>query len=96
MYIFRCRLRPKFLALPSFLALMIVSSAAPAYAQASSGVINPLNFPGANLCIQIQAAIAANASANPQGVVIDARSATGVQNCTVNPLAGPRYPDSYC
>jgi hypothetical protein len=92
MYSFRCRLRPKFLALPSFLAFMIVSSAASAYAQASSGVINPLNFPGANLCIQIQAAIAANASANPQGIVIDARSATGVQNCTVNPFSGATIP----
>lgn len=44
-------------------------------AQGQTGVINPLNYAGANLCVKIQAAIAANAGANPQGLVIDARSA---------------------
>ena len=32
-----------------------------------TGVINPLNYAGANLCAKIQTAIAANAAANPQG-----------------------------
>lgn len=88
----RCGLRPKSQGLLLFLASLIASIAASASAQGTAGVINPLNFPGANLCIQIQAAIAANASANPQGVVIDARSATGVQHCTVNPFGGATIP----
>ncbi len=92
MYGFHCLWRPRFWILLPLLAFTIVSTAACAYAQASSGVINPLTFPGANLCIQIKAAIAANASANPQGIVIDARSATGVQNCTVNPFSGATIP----
>ncbi len=63
-----------------------------AFAQGGSGVINPLNFPGANLCQQIKAAIATNASSNPQGLVIDARSATSPQACDVNPFGGATVP----
>jgi hypothetical protein len=74
----------RYLAFPVFFLLLAMHS----FAQATSGVINPLTFPGANLCIQIQAVISANGSANPQGLVIDARSATGTQQCTVNPFSG--------
>lgn len=63
-----------------------------ATAQGQTGVVNPLNYPGADLCIKIQAAITANASANPQGLVIDARSASGGQHCSVNPLSGATVP----
>jgi hypothetical protein len=59
---------------------------------AQSGVINPLNYPGANLCLQIKAAISTNAGANPQGLVIDARSASGTQQCTVDPFSGATVP----
>ncbi len=62
------------------------------FAQEGSGVINPLNFPGSNLCQQIKAAIATNASTNPQGLVIDARSATSPQACDVNPFSGATVP----
>jgi hypothetical protein len=68
----------RYLAFPVFFLLLAMHTFAPA----TSGVINPLTFPGANLCIQIQAVIAANASAN------HARSATGTQQCTVNPFSG--------
>jgi len=64
----------------------------PLLAQGTFGVINPQYYPGANLCLQIQAAIASNASANPRGLIIDARSATGTQQCTVNPFSGAPVP----
>lgn len=41
--------------------LACISADEYAAAQAPTGVVNPLNYPGANLCLQIQAAIAGNA-----------------------------------
>jgi hypothetical protein len=63
-----------------------------AIGQAMPGIINPLLYPGADLCLQIQAAISANEGAFPQGIIVDARSATGIQHCSVSPLSGATVP----
>jgi hypothetical protein len=72
--------------------LTLVSLSLSASAQGASGIIHPLQYAGTDLCLKIKPAIAANAASNPQGLIIDARSATGIQPCSVNPLGGATVP----
>lgn len=77
----------------TLITILAVGDAKPAIGQ--TGVINPLNYVGGNLCAKIQTAISANAAANPQGLVIDARSASGSvegtgQVLSVSEISQPR------
>jgi hypothetical protein len=91
MFRFSFHLRPSMLTIcVAGIATLFSTTSTPVLGQ--TGVINPLNYPGSDLCQQIKMAIMDNAAANRQGLVIDARSASGIKQCSVNPLEGATVP----